>query len=60
MTTVACTPASRPAQAKAMAALPAEKATIPRARSAADSDAILLVIPRALNEPVYWRCSAFR
>ena len=61
MTTVIGTPASRPAHAYAWPALPAD-IVIDAARRAgpASSDAIRFVIPRALNEPVFWRCSALR
>ena len=32
----------------------------PRARASGASVAIRFVIPRALNDPVFWRCSALR
>ena len=52
--------AAAPAQAYAWPAFPADSVIAPRARASAGRVAIRLVMPRALNEPVSWRCSAFR
>ena len=60
MTTVIGTPASRAAHAYAWPALPAEIVIAPRRRSSAVSDEIRASAARGLNEPVFWRCSAFR
>jgi hypothetical protein len=58
MITVAGTPTARAAHAQAWAALPAETVMTPARRSASPSVSIRFVIPRALNEPVFCRCSA--
>jgi len=60
MTTVTGTPASRPAQAYACPALPAEIVIAPRSRSSDESEAMRESAARGLNEPVFWRFSAFR
>ena len=60
ITTVTGTPAARPAHAYACPAFPAESVIAPRSRASGASVAIRFVIPRALNDPVFWRCSALR
>ena len=60
ITTVTGTPSAAPANAYPWAAFPAETVMIPRRRSSGVSRATRAVIPRGLNEPVFWRCSAFR
>src|SRR6476660_7295456 len=60
MTTVTGTPADRPAHAYACPAFPADSVMTPFAFATSGNVAILLVIPRGLNEPVFWRFSALR
>ena len=60
MTTVTGMPAAAAAYATAPAWLPADIVTMPRARSSAVIVSTRLTAPRDLNEPVTWRCSAFR
>ena len=60
MTTVTGTPAAAPAHAYACPALPADSVIAPRARTSSGRVAMRFVIPRALNDPVFWRCSALR
>ena len=59
MTTRQSIPSAAAPQASACAWLPAEIPITPRAFSSALSEASLLRTPRALNEPVLWKSSAF-
>src|SRR5438270_5473643 len=60
MTTRQSTPPRAAAYATACAWFPADQVTTPRARSSGVSAAIRLKTPRTLNEPVFWKSSAFR
>ena len=60
MTSSACVPSSRAAQAVAMAWLPALTAVTPRARASGARLSITDKAPRGLNEPVCWNSSSLR
>ena len=59
MTTRQSIPSGAAPQASAWAWFPAEIPITPRAFSSGVSDASLFSTPRALNEPVFWKSSAF-
>src|SRR5262245_42131352 len=48
------------AYATPCAAFPADQVTTPAAFASSSSDASLFSTPRGLNEPVFWKSSAFR
>ena len=60
MTTTQSTPYCAAAHATACAWFPADQVTTPRRRSSSVSAATRFSAPRALNEPVFWKSSAFR
>ena len=59
ITTRQSIPSAAAPQARAWAWLPAEIPITPRAFSSGLSEASLFSTPRALNEPVFWKSSAF-